>query len=226
MTTDFLISAINEFEDGGFGNPDFLKKAHSIYNEYATFPSPLTNAENPYLLGILFSHFAKYYQKNVDYNISILENALFCFSRVIKNTDTSSSEHQCAAIRMLLLIDDNECAMKGIAKSFFEKKCQELYGTPLMVQKILAQGMDAWTFEIDILKNLGYFCTEQVSSENKHSFISASEMKHFVTLEQSRKYFTEWPLVEVPKERVFELFFEFISECINTPYEHRISSVF
>lgn len=138
MNKEFLLSIIKDFESGGLENPEFLKKAHTIYNGYATYPSSLPDAENPYLLGIVFSHFAKYYQQNIDYYASILENALFCFIKVIKNSEASRSERHCAAISMLLLIDNNEWAMKGIAHKFFEKKCQQLYGSPLMVQQILA----------------------------------------------------------------------------------------
>lgn len=226
MNTEFLISAIEDFENGGLASSDFLRKAHLIYNEYATFPCRLPNVEKPYLLGILFSSFAKYYQNNVDYYTSILENALFCFIKVMKNTNVTNSEHQCAAIHMLLLIDDNEWLMKGIAHKFIEKKCQQLYGSPLLVQKMLAQGMEPWTYEIDILKKLGEFCIEESNSDNKHAFISAFDMERFNSLKKNCKYFTAWPLVRVSAECVFELFSEFISENIDTPYERRIKRLY
>lgn len=225
MNKEFLLSAISDFENGGLENPEFLKKAHTTYNGYATYPSTLPNAENPYLLGIVFSHFAKYYQQNIDYYVSILEDALFCFIRVIKDTDTTNSEHQCAAICMLLLIEDNEWAMKGIAHKFYERKCQQLYGSPLMVQQMLAQGMDPWTYEMDLLKNLGSFCIEKSCLDDRNSFISVSEsdIERFSALINNGKYSTNWPLVSVSVERVFELFAEFISEYIYAPYERRIT---
>lgn len=223
MNKEFLLSTISDFENGGLENPEFLKKAHSVYNWYARYPSPLPNDKNHYLLGIIFSHFAKYYQQNIDYYDSILENALFCFIKVINNTDTTLSENQYAAIRMLLLIDDNEWAMKGIAHKFFEKKCQQLYDSPLIVQQIIAQGMEPWTFEIDLLKNLGFICIEKSCSDNQHSFISASDMERFSTIKRNGKYSTKWPLVNVSADRVFDLFAEFISEYIYKPYERRIT---
>lgn len=226
MNKEFLLSTINDFENGGLESPEFLKKAHSIYNEYATFPNPLPNAETPYLLGIVFSYFAKYYKRNIDYYASILENALFCFIRVIKDTNVGRSEHQCAAIRMLLLIDDNEWAMKGIAHKFYEKNCQQLYGSPLMVQQMIAQGMEPWTFEIDLLKNLGSFCIKESSSGNHQSSISALDMERFSVIKRKGKYSTQWPLVRVPSKRVFELFAEFISEYVDTPYERRITPLY
>lgn len=226
MDTEILVSAIRDFENGGLKNPEFLKKAHLIYNEYATFPSQLSNVEKPYLLGVLFSCFAKYYQENIDYYTSILENALYCFIRVIKNTNISNSEHQCAAIRMLLLIDDNEYAMKGVVHNFYEKKCEQLYGCPLMVQKILAQGMEPGAYEIDILKNLGCFCIEESCSDEKSSSISALDMERFDNLKRDGKYSMTWPLVSISPEGVFEFFSDFISECIDTPYERRIMSLY
>lgn len=99
----------------------------------------------------------------------------------------------------------------------------QLYGQPLMMQSILAQGMEPWTFEIDILKNIGSYCIGLSSSNDKHSFISATEMKCFNYIKRSGKYEVEWPLVSVPAERVFYLFSEFLREFIRTPYERRIT---
>lgn len=223
MNNKFLLSTISDFENGGLENPEFLRKAHLTYNKYANDSCSLPDAENPYLLGTIFSYFAKYYQQNIDYYTSILENALFCFIKVIKNTNISCSEHQYAAIRMLLLINDNEWAMKGIAHQFYKKKCEQLYDSPLIIQQMLAQGMDPWTYETDLLKNLGFYCIEQSDSDNRHSFISASDMKRFSILKNNGKYSIDWTLVCVSYERVFELFAEFISEYIHTPYERRIT---
>lgn len=224
ITKELLISAIRDYENGGLQNRDFLQKAHKIYNSFAAYPCSLPDAEHPYLLGIIFSAFAKYYADNIDYYTSIMENALFCYSNVIRKSE-SCSERQCAAIRTLLLIDDNEWVMKGIAHTFYEKKCMQLYGQPLMMQNILAQGMERWTFEIDILKNIGSYCIELSSSDDKHSFISATEMKCFNYIMRSGKYEVEWPLVSIPAERVFYLFTEFLGEFIRTPYERRITSL-
>lgn len=91
------------------------------------------------------------------------------------------------------------------------------------MQSILAQGMEPWTFEIDILKNIGSYCIGLSSSNDKHSFISATEMKCFNYIKRSGKYEVEWPLVSVPAERVFYLFSEFLREFIRTPYERRIT---
>lgn len=223
-TKELLVSAISDYENGGLQNRGFLQKAHKIYNSFAAYPCSLPNAEHPYLLGIIFSAFAKYYADNIDYYTSIMENALFCYSKVMK-TSESCSERQCAAIRMLLLIDDNERVMKGIAHRFYEKKCLELYGQPLMMQRMLAQGMDPWTFEIDILKHIGNYCIEESSPNDKHSFISATEIKCFNNIKKTGKYEVEWPLVSVPAERVFLLFFEFVGEYIRTPYERRITNL-
>ena len=223
INSEILSSAIKAYEKGGLYDEEFLKKAHLIYNSCATFPpNVLNNSESPYLLGVVFSYLAKYYSDNINHYTSIVENALFCFDRAMK-PDVSISEYQCAAMRMLLLIDDNDCVMKGIAHKFYEQKCQELYGQPLMFQRMLAQGMDAWTFEMDILKHIGFCCIMRGCSVNKYSIISALDYERFTRLTGSGKYDVEWPLVKVSEERVYELFSEFISEYVNTPYERRIT---
>lgn len=224
MTKEFLISTIRDYEKGGLKNEDFLKKAHSIYNEYATYPSPLPNAENPYLLGCIFSAFAQYYSNNIDYYTCIIENALFCFCKVIKES-ASTIEKQCAAIRMLLLIDDNNWVMKGIVHKFYEKRCYELYGQPLMVQQMLSQGMEPWTFETDILKHIACYCINESDSDCEHACISSIEMQHFNNIIQSNKYNIRFPLVNVSADQVFDLLFRFIKDYIETPYERRITQL-
>lgn len=224
MNKEFLLSAIHDYENGGLENEDFLKKAHDIYNGYATYSCPLLDAENPYLLGIVFSAFAKYYAKNIDYYASIMENALFCFGKVMK-TSESISERQCAAIRMLLLIDENDWVMKGIVHKFFERMSLELYGQPLLVQKISAQGMAPWTYEVDILTHIGNYCINESRSFSIHSSISSEEMTRFNDIKKSNKYYVRWPLVRVPIKRVFDLFQDFIEDYINTPYERRVTQL-
>lgn len=222
MDIELLNSAIKDYDNGGLANVDFIQKAHRIYNSYATFPTSLPNAEHPYLLGIVFADFAKYYSNNINIYTSIVENALFCFAKVMK-TSSSQSEKQCAAIRMLLLISDNDRVMKGIAHTFYEKRPQELYGQPLFMQQFIAQGMEPWTYETDILVNLGSHCIDESDSEEKKSLISKEDMDRFNNIVKSQKYKLEYPLVIVSAERVFDLFFDFIAEFIKTPYERRIT---
>ena len=224
MDKNLLTSAIKDYENGGLENKDFIKKAHSIYNTYACIPCNLPQAEHLYLHGIVFSYFAKYYSNNINYYGSILENALFCFDKVMR-TSTSQSEQQCAAIRMLLLIEDNDWAMKGLAHKFYEKDCQELYGSPLMVQQIIARGMAPWTFEVDLLLNIGNYCIKRSGSQDKHSFISSSDTKRFNSIVKSGKYNVRYPLVNVSTERVYELFSDFIYDRIITPFERRITQL-
>lgn len=224
MNKEFLLSAIHDYENGGLGNEDFLKKAHAIYNEYATYSCSLPDAENPYLLGIVFSAFAKYYAENIDYYASIMENALFCFGKVMK-TSESVSERQCAAIRMLLLIDENDWVMKGIVHKFFEQRNFELYRQPLLVQKISAQGMAPWTYEVDILTHIGNYCINESRSCGTQSSISSEEMARFNSIRKGDKYHVRWPLVRVPIKQVFDLFQDFISDYVNTPYERRVTQL-
>ena len=217
-----LVSTIDDYNNGGLENEEFVKKAHEIYNSYANYSCSLPRTQYPYLLGVMFAGFAKYYKGNIDYYTSIMENALYCFAKCMKVSD-SLSERQCAAMRLLFLIDDNDRVMKGIAHNFFEKRCQELYGSPLIVQQILANGMDPWTFETDILVNIGNYCIEQSDAESVHSCISSTEMDNFEKLKKMGKYNVRFPLVQVSPKQVFELFFDFILEYVSTPYERRVT---
>ncbi|MDE5905266.1 hypothetical protein [Duncaniella sp.] len=223
-SSDFLTSTIQDYEKGGLHNVEFLKKAHSIYNEYASYPTPLIRTAYPYSLGIVFSYFAKYYSNNIDYYTCIIENALFCLNRAIEIC-TSQNEQESAAIRLLLLIEDNDWVMKGITHKFYERSTQELYGLPLIAQTILAQRMDPWTFETEILKHIGAYCIQKSNFPESKPAISDSDILRLQDIISSGKYNIRWPLVKVPTKRVYELFLEFIAEFIRTPYDRRITQL-
>ena len=223
---DFLVSTIHDYENGGLKNGEFLKKAHGIYNSYANFSCSLPSAEHPYLLGIVFAGFAKYYARNINCYASIIENALFCFSTVMKESE-SCSERQCAAIRMLLLIDDNNEVMRGIAHKFYQKNYQELYGHPFAGSQFISRVMGSGTIETDILNILGRYCIEKSDLLGKHSSISSLDMRRFNDIKKGEKYgYGGWSLATVSAERVFNSFFEFIEEIIRTPYDRRVTQLF
>ena len=219
-----LKSAIRNLDNGGLGNETFVREAHEIYNEYVSFPSSLPQAEHHYLLGIVFSGFVRYYEDNIDYYTCIMENALFCFFKVI-NESPSQSERQCAAIRMLLLIDENDWVMKGITRKFRDKYCQELYGVSLMHIQIMSQGLSTpWDYEDDILRIIGCVCVDLSSSFSKKSSISHSEMMRFNRIKSSDKYtYSMWGLAKISEEKVFQLYDDFITENVNTPYDRRMT---
>lgn len=215
---EFLKSAITDYDN--LVETDFLNKAHQIYNAYATYPCPLPKAEHPYLLGIVFSKFAKYYAKDINIYTSIIENALFCYIKVIKNSE-SISERQCAAIRMILLIDDNEWVMKGIARKFCEKHRQELFGFPFYDE--------TYDYERDILKSIEKYCNKCSSTTCKQSYISHAEMQHFLSIKKSLDipfdlFKNPTRLTKYPNQ-VFELFSEHITDIINTLYLRRITAL-
>lgn len=221
---NLLVSAINNYNNGGLRNEEFVRDAHVIYNAYADYWCSLPTAEYPYLLGIVFAGFAKYYKGNIDYYTSIMENALFCFSKCIKNS-ASIGERQCAAIRLLLLIDSNDWVMKGIVHKFYEKRSMELYGAPLFVQQITASKLEPWTFESDILRIIGYYCLQAADSKTVHSSITSSEMEVFNHIKSKGKYDGRYPLVNISPEQLFNLFFEFITEYVKTPYDRRVTQL-
>lgn len=221
---DKLQACFQEFQNGGNRNPEFLNLAHKVYNEYATFPCMLPTADRLYLLGIIFSEFAPSYSDDINIYTSIMEDALFCFFKMIR-TSTSVSEKQCAAIRMLLLIEDNDWVMKGITRKFRDKYSQELYGQPSFMTQMISQGMEPWSYEEDILRMLGAYCIYVSDSNGKHSYISHSEMQQFHQIKQSGKYELRWPLVNMSMDSVFDLYYQHIFEIINTPFERRITKL-
>ncbi len=226
MTLDeFLVATIHEYDNGGLSNEQFIENAHLIYNAFACFPCPLQSYDYPYLLGIVFSGFAPYYKHDINIYTSIMENALFCFMKIIKEENHNSSEYQCAAIRLLLLIHDNDWVMKGITQKFQDKNCLELYGEIPFVHHVLYQGVSPWAYEIDILTHLGQYCIAQSRSDSKQSSISASDMRKFKEIVKGQDYQVKWPLVHISDEQVFNLFYEFITEYVSTPYERRISHI-
>lgn len=219
---DLLTSAIKDYEQNGIDNESFLEKAHRIYNSYAMNTCPLKNAEHPYLLGIVFASFAKYYINDANIYGSILENAYYCFSKVIVE-GSSPSERQCAAIRLLLTIDDNYPLMLQLVRNFRNYKSQYLYGQPAMVVNMLAQGMDQNAYEEDILRNIGSYCDELQENTSLNASIPSYDMNRYNKISTSEKYSLTWPLVSVSASSVFGLFYEFISKIISTPSERRIT---
>ena len=230
MDKNLLVSAVNDYYNGG----DFNEKARVIYNSYATFPSQLPyDEQHHYLLGIVFAGLAKNYSNDINAYTSILEDALFCFMSAMRKS-SSQSERQCSAIRMLLLIENNETAMKGIVHKFWDTRMNKLYSIPdgpeiaqkLSSPRFLASKLTPWAYEIDILTHLGNYCIQMSSSADKHSYISVSEMKQFNSLAKSDKYYVNFPLVSVSMESVFDLFYKFIYEYITTPYERRMTRLY
>lgn len=215
-----LLAAIDDYGKGGLQNDEFLKKAHDIYNTYVENPQSLLETEHPYLLGIVFAAFAKFYTKEIDYYTSIIENALFCFLKVLKSDD-SGSECQCAAIRMLLLIDDNYWIMQNIMSRFIEERCQELYKYSLLEYRISVGTLEPWTYERDILRQIGHYCIEKSSSEDKDVFLSCMEMRRFYAILLSNRYDGGYFLTRLVTERVFMLFSEFVKSCIVKPIDRR-----
>ncbi len=221
---EYIETAINDQKNGGLQNDDFVKKAHAIYNIFATFPCSLPASGQQYPLGIIFSCLAQYYSGNIDHYTSIMENALFCFSNVMKASE-SCDERQNAAIRMLLLIDGNDWIMKSITHKFFKRKCNELYGTSLIDQQMIARKLEPWTFETDILKHLGRYCIEESATTSPEQILSVSEIRRFNELKENGKYSIQWPLVNISPARVFDLFCEYIKDTVSTSCERRATQL-
>ena len=222
---NILISAIKDYNERGLYDVTFLSKAHKIYNEFAYFSCPLPLSDHPYLLGIVFSYFSEYYKNDIDTYTSIIENALFCFFRVIKENEFQM-ERQSAAIRLLLLIDRNDWVMKGITRKFYTKNCEVLFGMPFDLHQIFEyRGLGQWVVEGDILRILGHQCTLIADSNSSHVSISETDMRDYHKLLNENKYRGDWPLVKISTEQLFEMYDDFIRDFINTPYERRITQL-
>lgn len=226
---NLLRSAINDFNDSGLYNDAFLTKAHQIYNSFAYYSCPLPFSEHPYLLGVVFSYFARYYKDDIDKYTSIIENALFCFLRVIYDTEFKV-DRQSAAIRLLLLIDSHDWVMKGILRNFYDKNCDVLFNIPQSHGSIFRSLMsidDPWIIEEDMLKCIGNICIDLTTSNTIHSEISAIEMKSFNELKTKDAYNAHrGHLIEVPLNKFFKMFYTHITDIINTPYERRITHLY
>ena len=181
------------------------------------------------MLGVVFSHFALYYKDDIDKYTSIIENALFCFLRVIYDTEFKA-ERQSAAIRLLLLIDGHDWVMKGILRKFYEKHCDMLFNIPLSHGSVFRSLMsmdDPWIIEEDMLKCIGSICVELTASKSTYPEISAIEMKSFNGLKGKDIYNNPWGhLIEVPLNKFFKMFYSHITEIVNTPYERRITHLY
>ena len=227
---NLLKSAINDFNNNGLYNDNFLTKAHQIYNSFAYYSCPLPSSEHPYLLGIVFSNFARYYKEDIDKYTSIIENALFCFLRVIYDKTESKVERQSAAIRLLLLIDSHDWVMKGILRKFYDKSCDVLFNIPQTHGSIFRSLMsmdNPWIIEEDMLKCIGNICLELTESSNTHAELSATEMNTFNQIKRKDAYNDQWGhLIEVPLNKFFKMFYNHITNIVNTPYERRITHLY
>lgn len=227
---NLLKSAINDFNDSGLYNDAFLTKAHQIYNSFACYSCPLPSSEHPYLLGVVFSYFARYYKDNIDKYTSIIENALFCFLKVIYDKTEFKVERQSAAIRLLLLIDSHDWVMKGILRKFYDKHCDVLFNIPQSHGSVFRSLMsmdNPWIIEEDMLKCIGNICIGLTTSNTTYSEISAIEMKSFNELKAKDAYNDSWGhLIEIPLNKFFKMFYAHITDIINTPYERRITHLY
>ncbi len=207
------------------GNMELFKDyAASLYNEYCSYPSPLEhNNPHPYLLGTVYSRMAQFYAYNINAFASIIENALYCFSKTIIESD-DVVEKQCAAQRMVLLLDDNWWFMQQVAKNFIKFSGNKLYRDySELTFSILSGGMTPNAYEDDILGQLGYYCVKVAQSNSVHSFISVEETARYKSCINDKRFqYHPWALTNVKDEKLFELFYEFLSLIVQSMVKRRV----
>ena len=206
----------------------FKRLAVDFYNEYCNFPSTLLFDEerNIYSMGIIYSRMAQFYTEDINVYATIIENAIYCFSKIITTTDNIVNK-QSAAIRLLLLFKDNWGLMLQVAKNLIKTRGSQLYGDYSSLSfSILASGLEPYTYENDILRQLGHYCVKESQSNNTHTSISASEMSQYELCVKSGKFsYNEWALTKLGGKDLFDIFYGFIEEIIKTPYERRTTKL-
>lgn len=222
--SDFLINdALTAYDVGDIEL--FKERAISLYNKYCSYPSPLEhNNPHPYLLGTIYSRMAQFYVYDINTFASIIENALYCFSKTIIESD-DIVEKQCAAKRMVLLLDDNWGFMQQVAKNFIKFSGHKLYRDySELTFSILSRGMTPNAFEDDILGQLGYYCVEITQSNSVHSFISVEETARYESCIKDKRFqYHPWALTNIKDEKLFELFYEFLSLIVRSMVERRVT---
>lgn len=159
----------------------------------------------------MYSYLANFYKNNIDIYTSIVENSIYCFSKVIIESE-SESERQSAAIRLFLLSYDNEKVVKGI----LYKLVREKYGDNTF-EIILLQLVDS-----DLCAIRSY-CLLLIEEGSKKVFISDEYMRKYHRLSKSLRKSSSTPEA---LEKSFILFYEEIHKIIKTPYERRITALF
>lgn len=216
----FLNDAVDKHDSGNI--EEFVKQAQQIYNSCACFPSHLNSIGHEYLYGKVFAYFAPFVTNDINIYTTVLENAYFCLSKTIVNSE-SISEEQCAAIRLLLLIDDNNRVIMHIISRFLEERVGNICKNP-MNTLILNEIMDK-AFEKEILRMIGGYLIEKVGSHEKNSFISVKEMDKYNDILRRNCYSTQISLIPSSAEKIFMETYNFIYSVIQTPYDRRIKPI-
>ena len=93
---------------------DFLQESIGSYNYYHRFLKKIIEeVEDPYLIGTFYSYVERCFQLEDKNCLFSIQMALYCFAKSMKSE--FCYEKQCAAMRMFLLISDDENVLDIIA---------------------------------------------------------------------------------------------------------------
>lgn len=216
-----LNDAVEAYYSGNM--EEFMSIAKSIYNACAVFPTPIINAQHKYLMGTVFAYFAPFNIRNIDVYTTAIENAYYCLSTVVIKTEYTS-EKNCAAIRLLLLIDENRQVMLHIASRFVKERSSRISNKPALNISVLNSIMNN-AYDEDVLRIIGGYLIHEISSNGKNSFISENEMQHYNEILRQDRYSTMLSLFDVTAETLFMEMHNFVLSVINMPYERRITQL-
>ena len=214
-----LKETITAFETGELDK--FKDLARQIYNAFSCYPSNLSSVSHKYLLGQIFSDYAPFIENNINAYTTALENAYFCLASVVINSEYISQKN-CAAIRLLLLIDENRQVMLHIASRFIKERSSRVSHKPAINVGILNSIMNN-AFDEEVLRIVGGFLINEISSSEKKSFIPQNEMYRYNMILQKNCYNTKWSLFDATPEEVFLELYNYILYVINEPYERRMT---
>ncbi len=212
---ELLQNAINAYDNGNLKL--FKVKAVDLYNVYCSPGKLQSEDKHLYSLGIIYSRLAQFYTQDKYFYPTIIDNAIYCLSKAIVKGDDIVKK-QCAAMRILLLLDDNWNLMLQMVNKFINANVEKLYNCPDVAFSIMYKRLDPLTYEKDVLRQLGYFCIYNSKLDNIHSFISQQEMQHFNSLCKDERFgYPEWPLTNLRGKYLFKLFYEYVEQVVNAP---------
>ena len=218
---NILNEVIKAYDSGEIDN--FKNLARRIYNSFAVYPSNLGVANHKYLLGQIFSDYAPFLQNDIDAYTTAIENAYFCLSTVVIKSE-NISERNCAAIRMLLLVDENRRVMLNIASRFIKERSSRVCDKPAINISVL-NGLMNNAFDEEVLRIIGGYLISEVSSSEKKSFISENEMNRYNELLRKDCYSTRYSLFNVSPQTLFLEMRDYIRYVIDAPYERRMKQL-
>ncbi len=218
---NLLKSTIQDFESGGLKNEEFSCKAHQLYDAFNSYPCPQISVDNAYLMGIIFSDLALAEKENRDFSDKAVGSAAYCYLEVIeKGTDLHM--RQGAAVKLTILLERESESISKFFTAFRKYKGTEIFLEPKMSED---GQIDLDAYDSELLKELGMYCVNFVTSVKEHESLSEAEKKHFESIKTSRKFHVENPKLKVSLRKVSRMLADFITEHVTMSEQRCLSLI-